>query len=62
MFRCELRRSERIELEQQLRDAIDHNEDQVLHVNLGPVNGHAASGSKALGRALGRRERHAIVI
>ncbi len=62
VFRCELDRAERAELEDRLRDIIDHSADQVLFVDLGPASGRARRCIHALGRPYTCPDRHAIVI
>lgn len=62
VFRCELDRRELVELRADLSDAINHREDQVLFVDLGPAQGRGAGCIKALGRAYTHPERHAVVI
>jgi len=39
VFECDLNPSERIDLEKELADIINHDEDQVLFVVLGPAEG-----------------------
>ncbi len=39
VFECDLNPSEKIELECTLREIINHNEDQILFVSLGPAEG-----------------------
>src|SRR6266542_825636 len=39
VFECDLNPSEKIELEKALGDIINHDEDQVLFVTLGPAEG-----------------------
>ena len=49
VFECDLNPSEKIELEQILNDLIDHTEDQVLFVALGPAEGRGDRVITALG-------------
>jgi CRISPR-associated protein Cas2 len=37
IFECDLNESERVDLEQELSEIINHGEDQVLFVSLGPA-------------------------
>ena len=39
VFECDLNPSERIDLENELADIINHDEDQILFVALGPAEG-----------------------
>jgi len=61
VFRCELNPTEMVQLRDRLRDIINHAEDQVLFVDLGPAGGRARTCIKALGRPYTHPERHAIV-
>ena len=49
VFECDLNPSEKIELEQALGDIINHDEDQVLFVALGPAEGRGDRVITALG-------------
>ena len=49
VFECDLNPSEKIELEQILSDLINHDEDQVLFVALGPSEGRGDRVITALG-------------
>jgi len=51
VFRCELDDSMLIELRGRLGQTIDHREDQVLFVDIGPAAGRGASSIRALGKA-----------
>lgn len=51
VFRCHLTPTERVELEVRVRDAINHSTDQVLFIDLGPVDGRASTCIKAIGKA-----------
>ena len=62
VFRCELSRLERIELQARLESVIHHREDQVLFVQLGPVDGRGDRSLATIGRALTVQERSAIVV
>jgi CRISPR-associated protein Cas2 len=50
VFRCHLNRTERIELEATVRQLINHADDQVLFIDLGPVAGRALECIHAIGR------------
>jgi len=51
VFRCHLDRVERLALEARLRDEINHAEDRVLIVDVGPLGGRADQAFRSLGRA-----------
>ncbi len=61
VFRCELNERELVELKAKLREAIHHQQDQVLFVDVGPADGRARDALRALGRAYTHPERHAVV-
>jgi CRISPR-associated protein Cas2 len=62
VFRCELNERELIELRAKLAEVIHHGEDQVLFVDVGPVEGRGDDCITALGRAYVAAERCAIVV
>ena len=43
VFRCDLTASQRIQVEAKLSQIIDHDEDQVMFVDLGPTDGRSHS-------------------
>ncbi len=49
VFECDLNPSEKIELETTLSELINHDEDQVLFVSLGPAEGRGDRVITALG-------------
>ena len=49
VFECDLNPSEKVELETILRDIINHDEDQVIFVGLGPAEGRGDRVITALG-------------
>ncbi len=49
VFECDLNPAEKIELETALHELIHHDEDQVLFVSLGPVEGRGDRVITALG-------------
>ncbi|MCA9598199.1 MAG: CRISPR-associated endonuclease Cas2 [Myxococcales bacterium] len=61
VFQCELNRTELIELRARLGDIINFREDQVLFVDVGPVEGRGSTSIRSLGRPYMNPERHAIV-
>jgi CRISPR-associated protein Cas2 len=61
VFRCELSARERIDLIGALSAVINHDEDQVLIVDLGPGDGRASSCFLALGKPYTAPDRVAII-
>lgn len=49
VFRCELDARDLVELKGRLREAIHHEEDQVLFVDMGPANGRGRECISAIG-------------
>lgn len=62
VFRCELNRSQLIELRDELGDIINTREDQVLFMNLGPAEGRGAGCITALGRPYLGKGRDPVVL
>ncbi|WP_428265544.1 CRISPR-associated endonuclease Cas2 [Haliangium sp.] len=62
VFRCDLNESERVRMITELGDLLNHAEDQVLIVHLGPPDGFSATSMQTLGRPLTAPERHAVVV
>jgi len=62
VFRCILSPSERILLHEALTPIINHREDQVLFIKLGPADGHVPSRIETLGRALSSEPERIVVI
>lgn len=63
VFRCVLSPAERILLLEALTPLLNHREDQVLLVNLGPADGRAQTSFETLGRALScPPERVAVIV
>jgi CRISPR-associated protein Cas2 len=62
VFRCELSARERIEMIAALSEIINHDEDQVLLVDVGPADGRGTSVFEALGRPYLSPERLALVV
>ena len=62
VFECELDHRELVELRRELGEIIHHQEDQVLLVNVGPVEGRGAISISSLGKAYVDPERTAIVV
>lgn len=61
VFRCELNGRELVELRAKLAKAIDHAEDQVLFVDMGPADGRAREAIRSLGQAYVPPDRRALV-
>ena len=62
VFRCELTASALVELRDRLGDIINHSEDQVLVVDLGPSEGRGGTCIGSIGRAYTPPRRRAIII
>ncbi len=62
VFRCELTPRELVELRWKLTAIIHHGEDQVLFVDVGPVEGRGRTSIEAVGRTYTHPERHALVV
>jgi CRISPR-associated protein Cas2 len=62
VFRCDLSDSERITTIATLHPLIEHKEDQILLIDLGPVDGRAANCVNAIGRRYLAPERTVVVI
>lgn len=62
VFRCELNHREVVELRARLGEVIKYNEDQILFVDIGPVEGRGSGSITALGLPYQPPERRAIVI
>jgi CRISPR-associated protein Cas2 len=62
VFRCDLSDQERITMIAVLHPLIEHKEDQILVIDLGPVDGRAATCVDAMGRCYLPAERTVVVI
>jgi CRISPR-associated protein Cas2 len=62
VFQCELSKRELVALRTALADIIHHDEDQVLFVDVGPVEGRGSTSIVALGKPYTHPERHALVV
>lgn len=63
VFLCDLSPSERIILLEKLTPIINHREDQVMLINLGPADGQSGERIETLGRAIAARpEKVAIIV
>lgn len=62
VFRCDLVDRRRVELIAALYELIDHATDQVLVIDLGPVDGRAAICVSSIGRAYANPERTVVIV
>lgn len=62
VFRCDLTERRRVELAGTLHDLIDHATDQVLLIDLGPVDGRASICVSSIGRAYTNPERTVVIV
>ncbi|MBX3226495.1 MAG: CRISPR-associated endonuclease Cas2 [Labilithrix sp.] len=62
VFRCELNPRELVELRSRLVEIIHNVEDQVLFVDVGPVEGRGGTSIRAIGKVYTAPERQAIIV
>jgi CRISPR-associated protein Cas2 len=62
VFRCEMNARELVELRSRLAKIINSVEDQVLFVDVGPVEGRGSTSIRAIGKTYTPPERTAIVV
>lgn len=62
VFRCDLVERRRVELIAAVYELIDHATDQVLVIDLGPVDGRASICVSSIGRAYANPERTAVIV
>ena len=62
VFRCELSARELVELRSNLVRVIHHTEDQVLFVDVGPVEGRGSTSIRSIGKVYSAPERCAMVV
>ena len=62
VFQCELNDRELVELRSELARIIHHLEDQVLFVDIGPVEGRGSNSISALGKPYVDPDRIAVVV
>ena len=62
VFRCDLTDRRRVELVAALHDLIDHAADQILMIDLGPVDGRASVCVSSIGRAYSNPERTVVIL
>jgi len=61
VFVCELSAKERVLLKEALTDIIDAKEDQILIIDLGPVEGRGSNAMQALGRQALPKRREVVI-
>lgn len=62
VFRCELNPRELVELRARLSEVIHAREDQVLFIDVGPVEGRGNTAIRAIGKVYAPPERRAIIV
>ncbi|MCK6546469.1 CRISPR-associated endonuclease Cas2 [Myxococcota bacterium] len=62
VFRCELNPTELLRLKAKLGDTIQHDEDQVLFIDLGPEQGRAQAAIVGLGKSYSAPERAPVIL
>lgn len=62
VFRCDLSASERVLLIEALSKVINHREDQVIIVDIGPVDGRGQDRIETIGRAMNSNQLDRIAI
>jgi CRISPR-associated protein Cas2 len=62
VFRCDLSPSERILLKEALTPLINNREDQVMLINIGPVDGRACESIETIGRALAEESERIVIV
>lgn len=62
IFECDLNPVELVEMEKKLGDLINHREDQVLFVSLGPTEGRGARVIRALGQPYSKIDSSCYVV
>ncbi len=61
VFACELSAKERVLLKEALAEIINLKEDQILIIDLGPVDGRRANAMQALGRQALPKRREVVI-
>jgi CRISPR-associated protein Cas2 len=62
VFRCDLTATELIELRSRLSSIINHHEDQVLFVHVGPADGRATKCFAAVGKPYAHEVERVIIV
>lgn len=62
VFRCDLSEQRRVVMIATIDPMIDHDDDQVLIIDLGPIDGRAAESVVSLGKPYTNPERRVIIV
>lgn len=62
VFSCDLSEKERVLMEEALTGIIDHKQDRVIIVDVGPCEGRGADVVRTLGRQIKPKQRGALVV
>lgn len=62
VFRCEMNARELVELRSRLSALINNAEDQVLFIDVGPVEGRGSTSIRAIGKVYVPPERQAFIV
>ena len=62
VFRCELNKRELVELRAKLAKIVHHDQDQVLFVDIGPVDGRGAGSIAYIGRPYAPPQRRSVIL
>jgi len=62
VFRCDLSDRECIEMKAEVHSLIDHDDDQILIIDLGPVDGRADGCIESIGRTYKKPERVVVIL
>jgi CRISPR-associated protein Cas2 len=62
VFRCDMSAQELVELRRDLGRVIDHRQDQVLFIHLGPEEGRGSRAIASMGRTYEAPQRVAVVV
>lgn len=62
LFVCDLSSKERILMEEALTEIINHKEDRVLVIHIGPAEGRGAGAMHTLGRQIVPAQREVLVV
>ncbi len=62
VYRCDLNRKGRVELKAELSDLINHEEDRIMIINLGPLDGKNEDRITFLGKHDQDYDRDAVIV
>lgn len=62
VFRCDLSRKGRVELRARIEEVINHSEDRVMIVDLGPVDGVVEDRITFIGKMPKNKPRNAVIV